>query len=185
MAWAIPAVLAAAGLFAVPRPLPVPGPGAVIDAVKSYLQAVDEGDRVALERAFTACRTEIRCTVDDQGAVKEAKPGGVEVFFQDTLADGKVVTATDRKAVVALLADQIGGKARGTKTRIVAIDADCPGPECSWAHVEFERTVTRGEAAVTVPMTATVLVRYRDSEPRMGIFLWHASPRPEAAGKAK
>src|SRR5205814_8320912 len=122
IAWAIPAMLAAAGLFAVPTP-PVPGPGAVIDAVKSYLQAIDEGDRAALERAFGACRSGIRCTVDEQGAIREMTPGGVEVFFQDTLADGKVVTASDRKAAVALLAEQIGGKARATRTRIKAIDA--------------------------------------------------------------
>jgi hypothetical protein len=185
IAWAIAPVLATAGLFAVPTtPAPVPGPGAVIDAVRGFLEATDAGDRQALERALITIQHEVRCGVDEKGAIKELPPSGAELFFQDVLGDGKVVTAKDGKGALALLCDSIGGKARNAKSRIKSINADCPGPQCSWAQVEFERSFAQGDRVVTVPMSATVLVRYRETEPHMGIFLWHASARPEPA-KAK
>ena len=58
----------------------------------------------------------------------------------------------------------------------MSVQADCPGPHCSWASVEFERTFRHEGQRTRVPMLATVLVRYVEKDARMRIFLWHAAP---------
>ena len=179
-------VLFAAGLFSLPTAAPVRGPGAVMEALKQFVQAVDQGDRVHLERAFTDLRHRDRYSFDDTGKLVQLPGEFGELSFQDVGADGSVLVRNDRKGAIAALLDGVGGKGLGLKTRIRSICADCPGPECSWATVELDRSFLRGEEKVTIPLRATVLVRYQDEEPRMRIFLWHCSAVPTTApAKAK
>jgi hypothetical protein len=169
--------LLAALVHTVPAPAtPVRGPGAVIAAVQGMLQAVDRGDRAGLEQAFSRLHDGegVVCGFDADGAMKNLKEE-CNLVFQDVAADGSPLVRTDRKAAVDALLEQVGGKDRALRTTLKKMRADCPGPGCSWGSVEFERTFLRDGREVTVPMRATVLVRYQSEEQRMRIFLWHAA----------
>lgn len=176
-------LLAAAGLVvvpAVPPPLapPVPGPGAVVSAVNGFLKAVDQQDRERVARSFAPLHRgeDITCGFDPAtGALRDLPTVG-DLVFHDVDAQGNPITATDRKSATEALLTAVGGVDRELATTIRSVRAGCPGPECSWGVVEFDRTFRRGAHHVTVPMRATVLVRYQDEEPRMRIFAWHAAP---------
>lgn len=181
----LPALAAIAPLFAVPAAPPVRGPGAVIQAVQDLVGAVDKGDRAALEKIVVGLRRQegYACGFDAKGSIVEEKPAG-DMLFQDVAADGTVVVRNERKAAIDALLTAVGGKDRGLKTTLRRIVADCPSGDCSWGSVEFERTFRRDGREVTVPMRATVLVRYESEDQRMRVFLWHASAAPAPAPAA-
>jgi len=172
-------MLAVVGLFSLP-PAPVPGPGAVMEAVKHFLQAVDEGNRDHLERAFATLRHRDRYSFDDTGALERLAGKIGELSFQDVAADGSVLEMNDRRGAITALLDRVGGEGLDLKTEILSICADCPTPQCSWATIELQRAFRRGKETVKVPLRATMMVRYHDEEPRMRIFLWHCSPAAAA-----
>jgi hypothetical protein len=109
--------------------------------------------------------------------LRQARRGGdgPRVLFHDIGADGKPVTADSTAGTADVLLHGIGAAERELAHRIVSVRADCPGPECSWGLVEFERTLRHEGQRLMVPMRATVLVRYLEKE-GMRIFLWHAAP---------
>ncbi len=179
-------VLLALGLWAAPpaAPTPVPGPGAVIQAIEGLVKAVDAGDQQALDKAFLPMhRAEgVQCELDPAtGKLEYQEQGGdpdlAGIVFRDVGADGAPLQARTVAEASTLLREKVGGKESELSTRILAVRADCPGPHCSWASVTFERTFRRPDGQrVMVPMHATALVRYQSEAPTMRLFLWHASP---------
>jgi len=161
---------------------PPPGPGAVIEAIEKFLQAADAGDRARLEKMFVPMhRGEGIDYVIDPATQKltyrqSLQSADAGSLFQDTGADGKPVNAATTAAAVDTLLQKVGGAERELGSRLVSVHADCPGAECSWGSVEFERTFRHEGQRMMVPMHATVLVRYQQEEPHMRIFLWHAAP---------
>jgi hypothetical protein len=170
-------LLAAAGFLPSfqPQPAPVPGPGAVIEAVRGIFAAAQKGDRAYLQKAFVSPELQdgVAVVVGPDGDMEMEQGGGV--LLQDIGKDGKVVQAKTPADSIQAMLESVGGK--GVENRITAAIADCPDGRCSWASVEFDRTVRNGDDAKVVPMRVTVLARYADTAPHMRVMIWHASPR--------
>src|SRR5688572_25209503 len=137
---AVASLLAAAGLlpsFAT-APAPVPGPGAVIEAVRGIFAAAAKGDRAYLEKAFVTPELQdgVVLTVGKDGDMEMQQGSGVTL--QDIGKDGVVVQAKAPKDAISALLETIGGK--GVENRVTAGVADCPSERCSWASLEFDRT---------------------------------------------
>lgn len=160
-------------------PAPVPGPGGVIDAITKFLEATDARDAATLA-----------LFIDDQGdslhdyatsGSVDGKPLKVSpaVFYECDEA-GQAWQVGDKASLVAKLANHTAA----TRTQVRTVRANCLSESCSYAMVEFDRTTGEGDAAVSVPMRATALLRHVRSEsgPSFKIYHWHASrgPRPAA-----
>lgn len=161
-------------------PAPVPGPGGVIDAVTRFLEATDARDAATLA-----------VLVDDKGDslhdyATSGSVGGKALkvspaAFYECDGAGQAWQAGDKASFVAGLTNP----ATATRTQVRSVRANCLSERCSYAMVEFDRTSGEGDAAVTVPMRATALLRYAPTEggPSFKIYHWHASrgPNPTAA----
>ncbi len=169
-------------LAALPAPTttPVPGPGGVIDAVQTFLTAIDARDAETLA-----------VLVDDQGdnlhdyavaGESTAAASKATAAFFEADAQGRGWQAGDKASFVAALTSGT----EGTSTRVLSVRANCLSERCSYAMVEFERTIGAGEKAIAIPMRATALLRYAPSKdgegktagkamPSFKIYHWHAS----------
>src|SRR5262245_46480579 len=182
--FAAASLLAAAGIWPVAAPAallpPMRGPGAVLDAAEGILRAIEARDGDYLARAFESCTLAdgVDYALGKDGKLEQVDARS-ELLFADVGVDGKALLATSPAAAVKALLDGLGGKDVTVTHRITSVHADCPGPQCSWGVVDFERTIqcSGGKAAV-VPMRATLLARYRNDVPHMRVFGWHASTRP-------
>jgi hypothetical protein len=162
-------------------PVPVPGPGAVVEAVQTWLAAATSDDAARIEACFVALPgKEGADYVLEAGSEQltfrpvAAAAGGIR--FLDVGADGKVVRGATIAEAVAAARTTIGGAGRELQHRVLSVRAHCPGADASWGVVEFERTFRRDGQLVCVPMQASVMVRHQAVAPHMRIFLWHASP---------
>jgi len=158
---------------------PVPGPGAVLEAARGIMRAIEQRDRDQLQRAFEPMHDEegFACTFDKDGGVEAMDRATSQLAFQDVDRDGKPIVARDVATAVSLLLG-IGGDDVRVEHRLLGARANCPSGDCSWAVVDFERTTRRGDAVVVTPMRATLLAKYRDEAPHMRVFVWHAVPAP-------
>ena len=160
---------------------PPRGPGAVVEAVEGFLRAAAELDLARLEKSFQPRPAEAGAAY-----LPDPKTGALTfqanvratgyLHFADLAADGKPILCTDAATAIAAVRTQIGGAERELAHRILAIHADCPSGDCSWASVTFERTFRRDGQRVLQPMRATVLVQHQSEPPHMRIFHWHAAP---------
>lgn len=170
LAWPAPAAPAA----------PPHGPGAVLEAAKAILAAIEAGDRAALERAFDPMPAQagVAYAAGADGELELAASGG-EIVFADLDVDGRPVVADTRAGALEALLGKVGGDGVAIAHRITAVRADCPGELCSWAAIDFERTTQRGEQKSVRAMRAVLLTRYRAAagEPPMRAFLWQAALR--------
>lgn len=159
---------------------PVPGPGAVIDAARGILRAIEERDRDRLQRAFEPMRGEegFACTFAKDGKIEAMDVATSQIVFQDVDRDGKPIGARDVATAIPLLLS-IGGDDGRVEHRLIEARANCPSGDCSWAVVDFERTTRRGDQVVVTPMRATLLTKHRDEAPHMRVFVWHAAPAPK------
>ncbi len=162
-----------------PTTTPVPGPGAVIEAARGILRAIEQRDRDQLQRAFEPMHDNegFECTFGKDGNLEGMERAASRLAFQDVDRDGKPVVAHDVATAVSLLLG-IGGDDGRIEHRLLGARANCPSGECSWAVVDFERTTRRGDKVVVTPMRATLLAKYRDEAPHMRVFVWHAAPAP-------
>lgn len=163
-------------------PAPVPGPGGVIEAVTRFLDASDARDAVTLA-----------LLIDDKGnslhdyatnGSVDGKPLKVApAAFYECDGAGQAWQAGDKTTFVAGLTHP----ATATRTQVRSVRANCLSELCSYAMVEFDRTSGEGEAAVTVPMRATALLRYAPTEggPSFKIYHWHASRGPTPPAETK
>jgi len=172
--------------FAAERPAgpdattPIPGPGAVIDAARGILRAIEQRDRDALQRAFEPMHGEegFACTFGKNGSIEATDVATSQIVFQDVDRDGKPVAARDVATAIPMLL-AIGGDDVRVEHRLIGARANCPSGDCSWAVVDFERTTRRGDQVVVTPMRATLLTKHRDEVPHMRVFVWHAAPAPK------
>jgi hypothetical protein len=160
----------------------------VITAVQDFVRAVDARDQVALQGMFTTYGPGDLYGVDADDKADVDEPRVVdrgEISFTDVAADGSLLTARDRKTAITCLLQRVAGKDAALATRITAISADCPSPGCCWAQLDMVRTCQREVGNATVPIRATVLLRYDAKAARMQVFLWHASRMAGASKLAK
>lgn len=146
---------------AAPAAVAAPGPGGVIEAVRAFLAAVDKGDETALQELVAP-------GPDDR------------ISLYDLDLQATPARARGRTAFLAHAA-ALRGKGVSVRHEIADIQADCPSAEVSYATVDFDRVVSRGDDVKRVPMRATVLVRFRSKVPEgskihFQLFHWHASP---------
>lgn len=135
------------------------GPGAVLEAVKAFTKAIDDGDLAYL-----------RTAIDPRA--NKGGPG-----FHDLAFDGKSIDADTTAGFVAAFAASVKRRElEDVTTEIVRIAADCPSPRCSYAYLEFDRLIGKGKAQ-RVPMRATVLLRHTNDKPAFKIFHWNVSRR--------
>ena len=164
---------------------PAAGPGGVIEAVRDFVQAMDQGDVDYMNRALTAEIHGVECGIED-GKIVQSKRVGAPVFF-DVSVDGQLIAALDPSEFTKKLRGGVTtSKAHALETSIRSIRADCPSGNCSYAIVEFDRLYTAGGTKTRVPMRATVLVRHQSaSTPNFEIFHWNAARagEPEQIGK--
>ncbi len=165
------------------------GPGAVIDTVQAFLQALDKDDAKMLDLLVgdPSPRDGYVVVPDNsaKGGLRELKDDNAQRFFEVS-HDGRPVAVRDKKRFLELLRGQVTCakvKARTLQTVVRTIRADCPSQWCSYAVVQFERTYSLdGQSQKPIPMQATALVRYvkrQDaSVPHFEIFHWHASKQP-------
>ena len=163
-------------------PAPVPGPGGVIDAVTKFLEATDARDAATLA-----------VIVDDKGdslhdyatsGSVDGKPLKVSpAAFYECDGAGQAWQAGDKASFLAGLTSP----SAATRTQVRSVRANCLSERCSYAMVEFDRTSGEGDAAVTVPMRATALLRYAptDGGPSFKIYHWHASRGPASTAATK
>lgn len=156
-----------------PEPAPLPGPGGVIDSMRSFLRAVDQGDREALARHLSD-RGRGQLYGFDEAGERIHHLEGAQQSFYDVSAFGEPLEATSREQIL----DELVVKVRGgeVKTVLTSIRAECPSGECSFAVLEFDRIYKKGDKKTVVPMRATALVTHGGGEaPHFKLFHWHAS----------
>ncbi len=168
----IPTVLLlAAAAFSWPKTeTAIPGPGAVVTAVKQLLAAQSAADAAALSKVLDVTGDHLYgFDLDAAGKPKEVTENATMTFY-DVTADGKALAASSADGATQLLL-----AAAGTRT-LRSIRANCHSAECSMATCEFDHTVGTGDKATTTKMRATALLRYDDKLHGFRVFHWHASP---------
>jgi len=164
----------------VPQPPVLPGPGGVADAVKTFLERLDDGADV--KPLLAGSHPDLEFVFVD-GAMKQASKEQARVpSFQDLDAQGRPFatrTVGDFVGHLDKLVATDAGLGREVTTTIDRIRANCQSEQCSLATVEFTRSYALADdRKCEHKMRATVLLRWeRNKLGDFRIYHWHASRR--------
>lgn len=166
------------GSTAPSRPAPVPGPGGVASAIKTFLDRQEAGESAL--PLLVDSRHEIELSFDGDKIEQVKKDKESVPSFLDVGMLGKPIAARTAKQFASLLGKRVAsdkGEERVLAHEIGSIRANCMSEACSLAIVEFTRIYTvSGGKQMHVPMRATALVRYEQAEgTNFRIYHWHAS----------
>lgn len=121
---------------------PVPGPGAVVEAVQTWLAAVASDDAARIEACFVALHGSegadyLLDASSEQLTFRPVAAAAGGIRFLDVGADGQVVCGNTLAEAVAAARTAIGGAGRELQHRVLSVRAHCPGADASWGVVEF------------------------------------------------
>ena len=162
-----------------PGDAPIPGPGGVIETMKSYLAAVDANDADALEELIQRGDPGITLHRDPKtGELRAGKGFSFQLFERDV--DGQPRGAVSPKETCELIRSKLLGHGKlRCESQIDWIRADCPSPRTSYAIFAFDRTWfdAKGNEVRRQPLMVTAHVMHDSEEGVFRLTHLHVSER--------